>query len=326
MAKNTSEWVQAASFPANQITSPAKPWPNLRWEDWHDTAETLQMWLQVIGKIKLALAPAINHWWHVTLFPTCRGLTTSPMPYQFRYLQIDFDFVDHQLIFQTDNGMQETIALHPMPVAVFYQSVTESLDRLGMPVAINTTPSEVPNPIPFEEDYQHQAYDAGFVNRFWQILLQSNRVFSRFRSRYLGKVSPIQFFWGGMDLAVTRFSGRQAPEHASVPFIPDRVVKTAYSHEVSSCGFWPGGAMLPEPIFYAYAYPTPGGFGDAPVRPAAAYFKPELGEFILPYEAVRQANDPDAFLLEFLQSSYEAAANLANWNRSELEASETDIV
>jgi hypothetical protein len=300
-------------------------WPVLTWSEWQATQETLHMWMQIIGKIRLALATRINHWWHVTLYATSRGLTTSPMPYGNRTIQIDFDFTDHRLLFQTSDGRQESIPLRPMSVATFYTQVLERMNTLGMPLKIRPIPSEVPDPIPFDQDETHAAYDADAVTRFWKATLETERIFTQFRSRFIGKVSPVQFFWGGFDLAVTRFSGRRAPEHGSVPNIPDSVVKTAYSHEVSSCGFWPGGAMLPEPIFYAYAYPTPEGFGNASINVPEAYFHETLGEFILPYEAVRTAVNPDKLLLTFLQNTYEAAANLGQWNRNELEASNSEI-
>lgn len=300
-------------------------WPELSWLAWRDTAATLHMWMQIVGKIRLALATRVNHWWHVALYPTCRGLTTSPMPYGNRMLQIDFDFLSHQLIFLTSDELDETIVLEPMPVSAFYRQVMEKMNQLGMPVTIWTTPTEIPNPIPFEQDHQHSAYDARSVTQFWKILLHTYRVFTEFRARFLGKVSPVHFFWGSFDLAVTRFSGKGAPIHGSVPNIPDRVVQTAYSHEVSSGGFWPGSDLLPEPIFYSYAYPAPVGFSDAVVHPTGAYFNQDVGEFILPYEIVRRANNPDQLILEFLQSTYEAAANLGAWNRRELEAQNASI-
>lgn len=295
-------------------------WPELRWPDWRETATTLHMWTQIIGKIRLALATPLNHWWHAALYITSRGLTASPMPYGNRVLQIDFDFLSHQLIFQTSDGMQEILALAPMSVADFYTQVMEKMDSLEMPVTIQAQPSEVPAPIPFASNHQQASYDASSATKFWKILLQSDRVITKFRSRFIGKVSPVHVFWGGFDLAHSRFSGRVAPKHASVPNISDHVVQTAYSHEVSSCGFWPGGPALPEPVFYAYAYPAPPGYSEAKVLPSEAYFHPTLGEFILPYEAVRIASDPDQVLLSFLQSTYEAAADLGKWNRSELEA------
>ena len=299
--------------------SRSEDWPELPWAEWHDTAATLHLWFQVIGKIKLALAIPMNHWWHCTFNLTCRGLTTSPMPYGNRMLQIDFDLMNHRLLFQTSDGLEEYLTLTPMTVADFYARVMERMNRLNMPVVIDVLPSEIPNPIPFDEDRVHSSYDAPYVTRFWRALLRIDHVFKVFRTGFVGKVSPVHFFWGGFDLAVTRFSGRRAPLHGSVPNVPDYVVQEAYSQEVSSCGFWPGAEGLPEAVFYAYAYPTPPGFKEAPVRPDAAHFYEPLQEFILPYESVRQAQNPDAYLLEFLQSTYEAAANLADWDRTALE-------
>jgi hypothetical protein len=302
-----------------------KKWPELPWAHWAETASTLQLWTQIIGKIRLALAPRINHWWHITLYPTCRGLTTSPMPYGDRMVQIDFDFINHQLLFQTDEGITESITLEPMPVADFYAKVMDKMTHIDMPVKIRTLPCEIPDPIPFEQDDTHKAYDPEYATRFWTILLEAERVFTEFRSGFIGKVSPVHFFWGGFDLAVSRFSGQLAPKHASVPNIPDSVVQTAYSHEVISCGFWPGGSVLPEPIFYAYAYPAPEGFSSAPVIPKETYFHQTLGEFVLPYKAVRSAENPDEMLLAFLRSTYEAGASLLEWNRNALEAASKNI-
>ncbi len=280
--------------------------------------------MQVIGKIRLALMPAINHCWNVTLYPTVRGVTTSPMPYGNRALEIDFDFIRHVLLFETDDGAQRTIPLKPMTVAAFYQQVMSALDGLHTPVRIWPVPCEIPDCIPFLEDHTHQSYDPEYVQRFWRVLVQTTRVFTIFRARFQGKVSPIHLFWGALDLACTRFSGRTAPPHPSMPGLPDRVTRDAYSHEVSSCGFWPGapgppGGPVIEPFFSSYAYPEPPGYAQYAVAPAPARFDPSFGEFILPYEAMRQSADPDATLLEFLQTTYEAAANCAHWDRSALE-------
>lgn len=295
-------------------------WPSLPFEDWKDTCATLHMWTQVVGKVRLALAPMTNHWWQVALYVTCRGLTTSPIPYGTRMFQIDFDFVAHRLSITTGDGVSESFALTPRPVAEFYREVMGRLHALGIDVQVWTMPVEVAGAIPFEQDRQHAAYDPDHANRFWRILLQADRVFQAFRARFLGKVSPVHFFWGSFDLAVTRFSGRPAPPHpGTAPHVSNAVMRESYSHEVSSAGFWPGNGGFGRPAFYAYAYPQPPGFADAPVRPAAAFFSQELGEFILPYEDVRQADAPDAFLLEFLQSTYEAAANLGRWDRAALE-------
>jgi hypothetical protein len=275
--------------------------------------------MQIIGKIRLALVPAINHAWNVTLYPTVRGLTTAPMPHGTRMLQIDFDFIEHVLLFQTSDGGRHTLLLQPMTVAAFYQDVMIALDKLRTPVHIWHMPVEVAQPIPFEQDQTHQAYDPEYAQRFWRILLQTTRVFTTFRARFIGKVSPIHLFWGALDLACTRFSGRPAPEHPSMAGLPDRVTRDAYSHEVSSCGFWPGAPGI-EPIFYSYAYPEPPGYAQSSIASAQARFDSTLSEFVLPYEAVRQSADPDSTLLQFLQSTYEAAADCAHWDRAALEA------
>lgn len=293
-------------------------WPELRWSDWSESAQTLQLWTQVVGKIRMAKAPPVNHWWHVTLYVTTRGLGTSPIPDGKRTFAIDFDFVEHRLRVTCSDGTETGFALEPMSVAAFHAKTLEAVRSLGVEVTIRTLPSEVENPIPFERDEQHAAYDAAAVNRFWQALVQADRVFTAFRSRFLGKVSPVHFFWGGPDLAVTRFSGRLAPEHPGVPILPDWVTREAYSHEVSSAGFWPGGPTM-EAMFYSYAYAQPEGFPAAKVRPEAAFFSKDFGEFILPYEAVRTSASPDDTLMEFLQSTYEAAAELAGWDRKALE-------
>ena len=300
-------------------------WPALPQAAWSDTCATLQLWTQVVGKIRLALMPPINHSWSVTLYPTVRGITTSPMPYGSRMLQIDFDFIEHNLILLTSDGRHRTLPLTAMTVATFYRKVMTALDGLGTPVRIWPVPCEIPNCIPFEEDRTHNAYDPEYAQRFWRVLLQTARVFTILRARFIGKVSPVHLFWGALDLACTRFSGRTAPEHPSMPGLPDRVTRDAYSHEVSSCGFWPGapagaGSPLIDAMFYSYAYPEPEGYRQTPIAPAAARFDPGLGEFMLPYEAMRQSADPDATLLEFLQSTYEAAANCAHWDRKALEA------
>jgi hypothetical protein len=303
----------------NPSTRPTDIWPALPQAAWSDTCATLQLWMQIVGKVRLALVPAINHSWNVTLYPTIRGVTTGPMPHGTRMLQIDFDFIDHVLLFQTSDGGRHTLLLQPMTVAAFYQQVLSALDALHTPVRIWHMPVEVAQPIPFERDQTHQAYDPEYAQRFWRILLQTTRVFTIFRARFTGKVSLIHLFWGALDLACTRFSGRPAPEHPSMAGLPDRVTRDAYSHEVSSCGFWPG-ALGIEPIFYSYAYPEPPGYAQSSIAPAQARFDSTLGEFVLPYEAVRQSADPDSTLLQFLQSTYEAAANCAHWDRAALEA------
>jgi hypothetical protein len=296
----------------------AEAWPSLPQSEWSDTCATLQMCMQIVGKVRLALTPPINHTWNVTLYPTVRGLTTSPMACGSRFLQIDFDFLDHILYFEMNTGESETIALQSRCVSNFYREVKDALASLGAEVSIWPTPVEVANPVPFEQDNIHCTYDPEYAQRFWRVLLESTRVFTIFRSRFQGKVSPIHLFWGAMDLACTRFSGRTAPEHKSMPGLPDRITRDAYSHEVSSCGFWPGGPGV-DAMFYSYAYPEPPGYAEFPIGPAAAAYSKDFGEFVLPYEAMRTSADPDRALLEFLESTYEAAANLAKWDRAALE-------
>jgi hypothetical protein len=290
-------------------------WPALPYADWQDTCATLHRWTQIVGKIRLALAPPVNHWWHVPLYLTARGLTTSPMPYGGRTFQIDFDFIDHILRIATSDGRRESLALVPRSVADFHKEVMGRLRALALDVRIWPVPVEIADPIPFEQDQIHASYDAVQVNRFWRALAQIDQVFAVFRSRFIGKASPVHFFWGSFDHAVTRFSGRRAPP----PPIPDTINREAYSHEVSSCGFWPGNGGFGQAAFYSYAYPQPAGFGEAPIQPSAAYYSKEIGEFILPYDAVRQAASPRDTLLEFLQSTYAAAADLAKWDRAALE-------
>jgi hypothetical protein len=296
-------------------------WPELPYAAWKDTRDTLHLWTQVIGKIRLAQTPWLNHSWHVTLYVTARGLTTGPMPWQGGAFQIGFDFIDHVLQIRTNDGRLREFSLQPMSVAQFYAGVVVSLKDLGIDVPINLMPNEIPDAVPFDKDTAHKSYDAEYANRFWRVLLAADLVFSKFRSGFIGKSSPVHFFWGSFDLAVTRFSGRTAPKHpGGVPNLPNNVAQEAYSHEVSSAGFWPGGGgPIDYPAFYSYAYPAPNGFADAKVAPAEAFFSKDLGEFILPYDAVRNASDPDAALMEFLQSTYEAAANLAKWDRKGLE-------
>ena len=296
-------------------------WVPLPIASWQDTCETLHLWTQIIGKIRLALAPKINHWWHSTLYVTPRGLTTSTIPDGIRSFQITFDFLSHQLLIETSEGVTRTIELTPRSVANFYQTVMKTLKELDIEVQIWTMPQEMTDPIPFEQDDRHAAYDLEAAQRFWQILMQATRLMTIFRSGYVGKCSPVHFFWGSFDLAVTRFSGRRAPEHpGGVPHMADWVTREAYSYEVSSCGFWFGGGSV-EASFYAYAYPVPEGFKDYPIQPPAAFYSLDMQEFILPYETVRQADDPDERVLEFLQSTYEAAANLGHWDRAALEYS-----
>lgn len=301
-------------------------WPSLPLEHWQDSYSTLHLWSQIVGKVRLTQTPWINHSWHVPFYVSARGLTTSAIPYRRKTFQIDFDFIDHQLTVLASDGRHEQFSLEPMSVADFYEKTMSSLARLGLNVTIYPKPVEIPDPImSFDEDTKLAAYDKESVTRFWRILTQVNRVFTVFRSRFHGKVSPVHFFWGAFDLAVTRFSGRTAPKHpGGMPNCADWVMEEAYSHEVSSAGFWPG-AGLGEAAFYAYAYPAPEGFEDYPIKPEAAYFHADLGEFILPYDVVRNAADPDSVLMDFLQTTYEAAAVLANWDREKLECDFTSL-
>jgi hypothetical protein len=300
--------------------APPAPWPELPYAAWRDSCETLQLWTQIIGKIRLANTPWQNHSWHVALYVTSRGLTTSPIPDNTRTFQIDFDFVDHVLLIATSDGTERRLPLLAQSVAGFYAAVMAALAELGIDVTIDQMPNELPQPVRFSEDHTHNAYDRHAVQRFWRVLVQVDRVFKQFRTGFLGKSSPVHFFWGSFDLAVTRFSGRLAPLHpGGVPHLADDVAREAYSHEVSSAGFWPGGGAIDYPAFYSYAYPAPDGFAAASLRPDAAFFSKELGEFILPYDAVRTAPSPDKVLLEFLQSTYEAAADASGWDRAALE-------
>lgn len=293
-------------------------WPSIPLEAWQDTHDTLHMWLEILGKIRLELAPMTNHWWQVTLSVTSRGLSTLAMPYNGEVFQIDLDFIDHVMRISKESGDSRTIELKPMAVADFYRATMDALRSLGVEVSIWTTPVEVAERIPFEQDGKHASYDREYANRFWRVLVQAERIMEEFRSRFIGKDSPVQFYWGGADMAVSRFSGRTAPKHPQVPNVARYVVEEAYSHEVSSCGFWPG-AGLGEPAFYAYTYPEPAGYREYPIEPAEAYFNTDLGEYVLPYEAVRKADSPDDMLLKFFQSTYEAGANLAGWDRAALE-------
>ena len=295
-------------------------WPQLPVATWRDTYTTLHLWTQIAGKVRLVRSPWLNHSWHVALYVTARGLTTSPIPDRTRTFQIDFDFIDHALRISCSNGAQRQFALAGLSVATFYAAVMTALAELGIDVEINQMPNELPEPIKFSLDHQHASYDPDAVRRLFQILVNADRVFKQFRTGFLGKASPVHFFWGSFDLAVTRFSGRRAPRHpGGVPNLSDAVACEAYSHEESSAGFWPGGGAIDYPAFYSYAYPEPAGFRAVKARPDAAFFSEALGEFILPYDAVRSADDPDRALLEFLQSTYEAAANAAQWDREALE-------
>ncbi len=295
-------------------------WPDLPLSEWADTCATLHLWTQVVGKIRLAHAPIINHWWQVTLYVTSRGLTTSPIPYGSRCFQIDFDFIAHKLEIRTSDGAITAIPLIARSVADFYAEVMGRLRELGLETRIWTMPVEIPDAIPFDQDRDHASYDPEYAHRFWRILLQADRVCTRFRSQFLGKVSPVHFFWGSFDLAVTRFSGRTAPRVTSQsPNLGARVMNEAYSHEVSSCGFWPGNGGFGQAAFYSYAYPEPAGFAGAAIRPVGASYGRGLGEFILPYDSVRRAQAPDEHLMDFLESTYDAAAGLGQWDRAALE-------
>ena len=301
-------------------TQEAARWPELIYAAWSDTCTTLHLWTQIVGKIRLALTPWLNHSWHVTLHVTGRGLGTPLISTGERDLQLEFDFIDHVVYLRTSDGHFRQLMLRPMPVAEFYANLLQALSELGIDVHINEIPNELPDVIPFHEDRTHGSYDRDFANRFWRVLLRSHEVFSHFRTSFLGKASPVHFFWGSFDLAVTRFSGRRAPLHpGGVPHLPDAVAREAYSHEVSSAGFWPGGGPIDYAAFYSYAYPAPDGFATASVRPVQAFFSRELGEFILPYDVVRTAREPEHTLMEFLQSTYLAAAELGQWDRANLE-------
>ena len=297
------------------MRSDEETWPALPLKAWKNTYDTLHMWTQIIGKVRLKLTPHLNHWWEVPFYLTSRGLTTTPIPFGDRTFDATFDFIDHALIFETSEGRTERLPLRPQSVADFYHDVMSTLQRLAIGVRIWTMPVEVPAPIRFDEDRLHASYDAAYAHRFWRILLRADTIFKEFRGRFIGKASPVHFFWGGFDLAVTRFSGRRAPVIEGA----DSITREGYSHEVSSCGFWPGSGSLTGPAFYSYAAPEPPGFKETPVRPAAAFYSAEFSNFLLQYDDVRSAADPRATVLEFLQSTYEAAATLGRWDRENLE-------
>jgi len=294
-------------------------WPVLAFDAWRDTAMTLQLWTQVVGKIRLAHTPWLNHSWQVPLYVTARGLTTSPIPNGVEIVELEFDFIAHRLVGRSSNGTVAELGLEPMPVADFYHAALALAHKLGLKADINPFPCELPGAIAFPDDHLHHAYDADAVHRFWRALLQADRLLKHFRTAFLGKASPVHFFWGSFDLAVTRFSGRPAPLHpGGVPGLADAVTREAYSHEVSSAGFWPGSESFPRAMFYSYAYPQPEGFEQA-AMPAGATYEAALGEFILPYDTVRASTDPDALVMDFLQASYAAAASLGRWDRAALE-------
>lgn len=297
-------------------------WPELPYAAWKDTYATLHLWTQIVGKIRLANTPWLNHSWHVVLYVTPRGLTTSAIPFGTRAFQLDFDFLDHVLRISTSDGGQKEIGLFPRSVADFHAEIMRALAELGIEVRINELPNEIPDAVRFSEDHVHASYDRDHAERHWRVLLQVNRVMHEFRTSFIGKCSPVHFFWGSFDLAVTRFSGRRAPLHpGGVPNLPDPVTREAYSHEVSSAGFWPGSPGIEYPAFYSYAYPEPPGFSSAPIRPKEAFYSESLREYVLPYDAVRSAPDPDRLLLDFLTSTYEAAAIAGKWDRAALECS-----
>jgi Family of unknown function (DUF5996) len=294
-------------------------WPDLDYQAWRETAATLQLWTQIVGKVRLGLAPWVNHSWQVPLYVTTRGLTTSPMPFAGEILELEFDFVHDRLLGRTSGAEKRSFALEPQTVADFYGRVGVLLRELGVTLEINDRPVELVNPIRFAADRTHRSYDADAVRRFWRALVKIDTVLTRFRSGFLGKVSPVHFFWGSFDLAVTRFSGRRAPPHpGGIPGLSDAVTREAYSHEVSSAGFWPGNDAFPRAAFYSYAYPEPAGFSSHPMS-SGAYYDKGLSEFILPYDEVRQAADPEATLLDFLTRTYAAAADAAHWDRAALE-------
>jgi len=297
------------------ISDRSECWPALPLESWKDTYATLHMWTQIVGKVRLALTPLVNHWWNVPFYVAARGLTTSRIPYGDRSFELRFDFLEHQLCLETSDGLLKKLPLVPRSVADFYQNLMSMLGSAGIEVKIWRMPVEVPDPIPFDRDQVHASYDRKSVERFWRILLSVDSVLQQFRSEFVGKCSPVHFFWGSFDLAVSRFSGRRAPERAGA----DAITREAYSHEVSSVGFWPGGGEIRDAAFYSYTVPEPQGFKNAQVRPATAFYNNQVNEFLLMYEDVRKSQSPSGSLLEFCQSTYEAGATLGNWNREELE-------
>lgn len=294
----------------------SREWPSLPLDEWKDTYATLHMWTQIVGKIRLVNTPPTNHFWNCTLYVTARGLTTTPFRASAKTLELEFDFIDHKLMIRCSDGNVKSVSLHPRSVADFYQELRAVLKGFGMEVKIHEKPDEVPDPIPFSKDTVHASYDAKYANRFWRILVNVDQVMKEFRARFIGKCSPVHFFWGSFDIAVSRFSGRRAPERPGA----DPITRVAYSHEVSSAGFWPGSGTMVEPAFYSYTAPPPQGFGEYPVIPAKAFYSAEMGEYFLKYEDVRASDSPEAMLLEFFQSTYEAGANLGKWDRAELES------
>jgi Family of unknown function (DUF5996) len=297
------------------ISAKSDIWPPLPLEEWKDTCATLHMWAQIVGKIRLAHTPLVNHWWNVPLYVSARGLTTTAMPYNQISFEMEFDFIDHNLVVKCSDGATREVPLSPKSVATFYQETMSVLRELGIEVHIWRMPVEIPDPIPFDEDYSHASYDPDYANRFWQILQQCERVMQEFRGGFIGKCSPVHFFWGSFDLAVTRFSGRPAPPKPEA----DRITREAYSHEVISHGWWPGQGPLGKPAFYSYTAPAPPGLSEIKIRPAKAFYSTDMYEYLMLYDDVRTATNPDAALMEFLQSTYEAGASLAGWDRAALE-------
>jgi hypothetical protein len=294
-----------------------QPWPQIQFAKLKDTLATVHLWTQIVGKIRLKKMPWLNHSWHVSLYVSPRGLTTCSIPYERGIFEVEMDFIAHELVISSSEGKRESMKLFARSVADFYAELFQKLQQMDIGVKIHEKPNELEQAIPFNLDEQHRSYDAAEINNLWQVLVKVDRVFNRFRAGFTGKNSPIHLFWGAFDLAVTRFSGRQAPKHpGGAPNMPDHIMQEAYSHEVSSCGFWPGNEQSPVPIFYAYCYPTPAAFADQPVEPETAFYSQEMGEFILPYEAVQQSEDPEATLMQFLKSTYQAAALTGNWDPS----------
>ncbi len=301
-------------------------WPELQFETLKDTMATVQLWTQIVGKIRLRKMPWTNHSWHVSLYISPTGFTTCSIPYKNGVFQIDFDFIEHQLNITTNSGGKASFELKGQSVASFYNELFAQLKALGIEVTIHAAPNELPHATPFAKDEAHNTYDASNMHTLWQALVSIHNVFTQFRAKFIGKCSPVHLFWGGFDLAVTRFSGNTAPAHpGGMPHMPLPVMQEAYSHEVSSCGFWPGNEQAPHPVFYAYCYPTPDAFGKQPVAPKEAFYSEQMGEFFLPYDAVRQANNPEAMLMEFLETTYAAAANTGNWDRAALEFDFSDF-
>jgi hypothetical protein len=303
-----------------------KPWPQLKFQQLKETITTVQLWTQIVGKIRLSQMPWLNHSWHVTLYVSPKGLTTGSIPYDRGIFQIEFDFLSHQLMIQSSNNGQQKMDLYPRTVAGFYTELMGKLALMEIDVKIHTKPNELEVAIPFGKDEVHFAYEPAQIYAFWQVLVRTEGVFTKFRARFQGKSSPVHFFWGAFDLAVTRFSGREAPKHpGGAPNMPLKVMQEAYSHEVSSCGFWAGNESFPDPVFYAYCYPAADAFSQQQVKPEQARFNPDLGEFVLKYEDVRKAADPEAYLMDFLQSTYEAAANTGKWDRDALDCDFSDF-